>query len=154
MQKKTSAQAGFSLVELLVAVVILAVGLLGLAELQITATKANAQSDSMTVANGIAQKVIEEVCAMDPDDARFTADAGLPAGEVSQVWTGPEGTETGTYNMPGAGDYLVTYDVDANYETVIGLTKITFHVRSANAVANVTGNKVRNLEVSTFKRSF
>ena len=55
--KNRKGQSGFSLVELLVAVLILAVGLLGLAELQISTMKANAQGDSIMVANHLAQIV-------------------------------------------------------------------------------------------------
>lgn len=148
MHEQKSAQSGFSLVELLVAITILSVGLLGLAELQITATKANSQSDSITVANGLAQKVVEEIAAMDADETIFGADAGIPAGEVSQTWTGSP------YTIAGAGVYNVTYDVETNLDMVTGLSQITIHVSSAGNVANVTGNRMRSLDVTTFKRSF
>lgn len=148
MLEQKSAQSGFSMVELLIAIVILAIGLLGLAELQITATKANAQSDSITVANGLAQKVVEEIAAMGADDAIFSSPAGVPAGEVSPTWPGSP------YSVPGAGVYNVTYDLATNYDTVTGLSQITIHVRSAGAIANVTGSRVRGVDVVTFKRSF
>jgi type IV pilus assembly protein PilV len=48
MKREKSGQAGFSLIELLVAIVILAVGLLGLAELQVTAIRANSHSQHLS----------------------------------------------------------------------------------------------------------
>ena len=135
-------QSGFSMIEMLVAVMILAVGLLGLAQLQITAITANAQGDSITAANGLIQKAVEDIAAMSADDAVFAADIS------GMTWAGSP------FTIAGAGVYNVTCDVDANYQSVTGLSQITVHVRSANAVANVLGNQVRSMDATTFKRSF
>ncbi len=135
-------QSGFSMIEMLVAIVILAVGLLGLAQLQITAITANAQGDSITAANGLVQRAVEDIAAMSADDAVFaTAVTGA-------TWAGSP------FTILGAGVYNVTYDVLTNYQTVTGLSQITVHVRSATAVANVLGNQVRSMDAVTFKRSF
>lgn len=136
-----NSQSGFSIIEMLVAIVILAVGLLGLAQLQITAIKANAQSDSIAVANALAQKAVEDIAAMSAEDPIFAATGG-------GTWEGSP------FTILGAGVYNVTYDVVSPYQTVTGLSQITIHVRSANAVANVLGNRVRGADLVTFKRSF
>lgn len=56
---KLRSQGGFSLIEVLVALVILAVGLLGLAMFQITAIKGNAIASKWTVATELAQDRLE-----------------------------------------------------------------------------------------------
>ena len=150
MYDQKSAQSGFSLIELLIAVVILAIGLLGLAELQISAIKTNTQSDSITVANGLAQKVVEEIAAMGANDAIFASDSPAVANPFA-TWPSWNGSP---YSIPNAGVYNVTYKVDADYESVTGLSQITIQVRSANAISNVLGNRVRSVDVITFKRSF
>lgn len=139
-------QSGFGMIEMLVAVVILAVGLLGLAQLQITAITANAQSDSISVANALVQKAVEDIAAMPADDAIFAADT-VP----DPLW--PTWGES-PFTIAGAGVYEVTYYVDADYQSVTGLSQITVHVRSVNAIANVLGNQVRSMDAVTFKRSF
>ena len=142
MRQRQRSHAGFSLVELLVAVLILAVGLLGLAELQVSTMKANAQGDSIMVANHLAQKIIEEVSAAKSDDALFKS----PANNVDWI--------DSPYDVDGAGTYNVTYDVAVNYGGVTGLSQITVHVASAGAVANVLGNRKRLVDLSTLKRTF
>lgn len=141
---KSSSQSGFSLIELLIAVVILAVGLLGLAELQITAMKVNSQSTSIQTANSLAQQVIEEIVAMDPADPMFGSDAG------SAPWTGSLGNQV---TVVGGGTYNITYSVDADYRNVTNLCFITVNVSSDVAQHNVTGNKIRTVAATTLKRA-
>ena len=102
MPASKNPQSGFSLIEMLVAVVILAIGLLGLAQLQVTAIKANAQSTTSSAATAIAQKIVEEISAMGADDPMF----GGPTAST-QTWPGSPIT------VAGAGTYNITYDVTA-----------------------------------------
>jgi len=55
---------GFSLIEVLVAIAILSIGILGLAVGAITITRANKTSQSHTVATNMAQDILEQVKAM------------------------------------------------------------------------------------------
>ncbi len=140
MQIKRSAQSGFSLIELLVAITILAIGLLGLADLQITAVKANSQSQTMVTAASIAQGILEEVAAMDSADPLFNAavDDG--------VW------DTSPVSVQGGGSYNITYDVVTNYQGVTNLCQIIITVESTTTLHDLTGNKKRKVVVSTIKR--
>jgi type IV pilus modification protein PilV len=135
---RKKSQAGFSMIELLVAVVILAVGLLGLAELQVTAIKANSQTNNISAATAIAQKTIERIAAMDPADAIFNADG---TGNFSSVV------------VDGAGTYNIAWTVDEGFEGVTNLCKVTIVVESASDVMNVLGNQKRIVTASTLKRA-
>ena len=142
MSASKNSQSGFSLIELLVAVMILAVGLLGMAQLQITAIKANSQSATIMAATSIAQKAIEEIAATDPADAMFDVTGGIP--------------RTGTFpsvTVDGGGTYNVDWSVVNPFESVTNLCKITIVVESTNDVANILGNQKRSVTVHTLKRS-
>ena len=145
MSVSKNTQSGFSLIELLVAVVILAIGLLGLAQLQVTAIKTNAQSTTSTAATAIAQSVVEEIAAMGADDPMFDGPTAS-----TQTWTGSPVT------VAGAGTYNITYDVtavQAGGSTVSNLFNIEITVTSISKVTHVLGNKVRQAKAFTIKRA-
>ena len=98
-------ERGFSLIEVLIALSILAVGLLAIASMQIRAIQVNGSAGSMTEGTAYAQGKMEELLALPYDDTtnandplddttaigtvttRSVASADLPAG-ISQInWT-------------------------------------------------------------------
>lgn len=134
-------QSGFSLVELLVAIVILAVGLLGLAQLQVTAIKANSQSTTSTASAALAQRVVEEIAAMPADDAMFD-------GPGSGTW--------GSAVLDGAGTYDITYDVTAVKASGVDVTnlfRVEVTVTSTADLMHVLGNQKREVKAFTLKRA-
>jgi type IV pilus assembly protein PilV len=64
-------EAGFSLIEVLVALTIFAVGLLATAGMQITALQSNAGAHKMTSINTAAAGIMEEILTWAPDDPRL-----------------------------------------------------------------------------------
>jgi len=64
---------GFTLLEVMIALVILAVGLLGLAALQLVAVKSNAFSSEMTYATMLAQQHAEVLKSLPFTDGNLTA---------------------------------------------------------------------------------
>jgi type IV pilus modification protein PilV len=69
MQRK---EQGFSLLELLIAVAILSVGLLGAAGLQATAINGNLHGNTMSQATVLAQNVVEEIRDADYESVNQT----------------------------------------------------------------------------------
>ena len=152
MKQRQSAQAGFSMIEMLIAVVILAVGLLGLAELQITATKANAHSESILAASAIAQEVIEDITSWESGDARLNAETGFENTD-NHLSTNNAVWDSSPVTIEGGGTYNVTYDVVTRFHVVTDLSQVIVTVSSASAVMNVLGNRVRTVTATTIKRS-
>ena len=144
-----------SMVEMLIAVVILAIGLLGLAELQVTAIKANSQSNVSVAAASLAQRIVESVAALSSDDIIF--DDGV----LNQPW--PWGSAV---PVEGAGTFNITYSVrrsvdpdDADpdgpgYMGVQDLCRIDVTVTNATQVAwGFGGAKQHSVTMTTIKRS-
>ena len=75
-------QKGFTLLELLISLVILAIGLLGLAGLHIAAIQGNVSGFKLSAASAIAQERIEELKTMDTTSAALTA-GNHPDGNVT-----------------------------------------------------------------------
>jgi type IV pilus assembly protein PilV len=98
--KKLRRQEGFSLIEVLVALAILAVGLLGLALFQVTAIKGNAIASKWTVATELAQDRIETFRHVGWDNSLASSNSG---GFI----TGPP-PQPNYANLPGAaGDNTI-----------------------------------------------
>ena len=92
------AQNGFTLIEVMIALVILAGGLLALMTLQIVSIRANAFSSEMTYAGMLAQRRLEQI--------RNTAYASITPGTVTDIVPASDATK----GMP----YIVETKVDDN----------------------------------------
>ena len=140
MSASKNTQSGFSMIELLVAVVILAVGLLGLAQLQVTAIKVNSQSMTSTASRAVAQKLVEDIAAM--------SDYSLFVDGTSGDW--------GPFVTDGGGTYTAHYEIDqveANGNAVTNLFNVTITVESTTAVSHLLGARPRTVTISTLKRA-
>ena len=141
MSASKNSQSGFSLIEMLVAVVIIAVGLLGLAQLQITAVKVNSQSMTSTASKALAQKVAEEISAVSGADSMF-------ANGETGTW--------GTYTEKGGGNYTATWvvsKVEADGNDVSKLFNVQITVESDTELMHVLGQKKRSVTINILKRT-
>ncbi len=136
MPASKNSQSGFSLIEMMIAVMILAVGLLGLAELQITAIRSNSKSGSIVAASSIAQLAVEEVLAVNsksdvlyPMLSPATADVAY-VNWLSDADTSIDGIdENGIVTLSGVGTYLIQYKSTPGYPTGdSGITRVEIRV--------------------------
>ena len=147
MTLRHKSQAGFTLLELMIAVLVLAIGLLGLAELQITAIRTNSSTATLTAANALAQRVVEEVAAMDPADVMFNAPG-------TGTWS--SAVTPSPITIEGAGTYNITYTVSrviANGTPVTNLFRVAINVSSTNQMMGASGLATRTAIASTLKRA-
>jgi len=111
------AEKGLTLLEVLVAMVVLSLGLLALTKMQIAAIQVNAVSGRLTQGTTIAQDKVEQLMALPYDDAKL--DDQTPVGEVT----------TYTETRPAQG-YTITWTVDQ--DPAVGVKTINLKVTWSN----------------------
>lgn len=128
-------QAGFSLVELLVAVTIFAVGLLATASMQITALQSNAGAHKMTTINAAAAGIMEEILTWAPDDPRLVDDAGNP-----HLWDfDPATAGINPLTVQGGGNFNAQYTVSID-DPIENVSTITLEISSSGGLTSWGGN--------------
>lgn len=103
---------GFSLIEVLIALVILAIALLGLAGLMVTTTKNNSFGNHMTEAATFAQDKLEELRVTPWDNVAMGADTVVSTGiNYSRNWT----VSTLPNPSPPPVDFLKTVSITVSW---------------------------------------
>ncbi len=142
MTGPASDQRGFTLLEMMIAITVLAVGLLGLAQLQMTAIRANTQANTIASATALAQSALEHIIAMDGDHALFQ---------------GPELTNAqpaALADLMNGTPYELFVSTDIDWNGVPNVTKVDVTVQSIDVVTDITGTAKRTVTLTALKRSF
>ncbi len=132
---KNKRQRGFTLLEMLVAVTLLAVGLLAAAGMQSIAINSNSIANRLSVNTAIAQEVMEALLARKTDDA--VLNTATPPNSTPPGWT--------DLNVLGAGAVHATYSVTLN-TPVTGTSKIDV------TVTVTTLGVMRQVSLTSYKR--
>ena len=101
-------ERGFSLVEMLIAITLLAIGLLAVAGMQSTAINANSFANKLSTATALAQEVMEDLLARDSTAAIFQADTN------DNVYDLDPDTAATSITITGAGTFTAAYDINAD----------------------------------------
>lgn len=124
MKKNLRKQDGFTLLEILVALTIFAVGMLGIAGVQIQSLRYNSGSDDRTRTAAAAQDVLEQILSWNDDDPVFNVDTTAPVNIATQA------------------DFTATYTIDSA-APVNGVATVT-----VNVTRTATG---RSVSLTTYR---
>jgi type IV pilus assembly protein PilV len=109
---KKSNENGFTLIEVLIAIAVFAIGILAVGKMQITAIKGNYFANDLTKATTLAQDRMEELISLsyaDPlnNDTNDNGSAGLDDTNATADHNDP--------NNPVDGRYTVSWNIATNY---------------------------------------
>ncbi|MFA7536646.1 MAG: prepilin-type N-terminal cleavage/methylation domain-containing protein [Desulfuromonadales bacterium] len=129
-----SSSDGFTLVELLVAMTIFAIGLLSIAGMQITAMRESNRSFTRDVSGNLAYGIMEEILSRDGGDP-FFVDTAATGWDFD-----PDTVAVDPWNEDGSGTYEGTYTVAVN--TVVNkIARVDITVTGQGSTSTLTGYK-------------
>ncbi len=99
MQNIIKKQAGFTLIEVMIALVLLAAGLLALMTMQIVSIKANAFSSEMTYTAMLAQHKLEELKNLPSTDTKLQTGNHPLTAEAADPWYRAQDNKGISYNI-------------------------------------------------------
>lgn len=140
---KNERQRGFTLLEMLVAVSLLAIGLLATASMQGTALNANSIANKLTTASSLAQEVMEDLLAQKtfPGDMFHVAAPTL-------TYDLDTTSAASDITIKGGGTYRAMYSITPN-DPVTGTTKIVVNI---TVVLGTAQSGARAVTLTGFKR--
>jgi type IV pilus assembly protein PilV len=134
LMRNRRGQNGFTLLELLIAVTLLAIGLLAVVSMQEVATKHTLYSNRTSVGAALAQQVAEDILSWNIADARVNTATG-PADYL--FLTDPAtNTFAQQITIQGAGAYTATYQTTPNVGQT-GNTRVDVAVSYVGGIAPV-----------------
>lgn len=118
---------GFTLVELLIAMTILAFGLISVAGMQMNAIRYNSSANTLTANSALASGILEEILTW-PENTPSLNTNGTYNWDFDLATAG---TQT-TTSLTGGGTYTATYTVTVDYDagsgSIANLTRIVVDV--------------------------
>ena len=130
-------ESGFTLLEMMVAITILAVGLIATVRMQGTALTANAFAQRTTVATGVARGAMEDLMSRRGDSPIFQAAAAIPFDLDPDTAALTRNVQGVTYTAA----VVITPGAVVNGAAITDLTQINLTVTGADRIVALTEYK-------------
>jgi type IV pilus assembly protein PilV len=128
-------QSGFTFIELLVAIVVLSLGLLAVAGMQVTAIRGNASANVISTKTAVAESILEQILSWSIQDPRLDErdediDWFFSSWDTDQE-AGDSESDPSDLALVGAGSYAATYRLQNT--AVSSLIRVEVVVRSGRS---------------------
>lgn len=132
-------QNGFTLVELLVAILLMTVGIFAVIAMQTTSMKANSIAMRLSVASSLAQEALEDILSRSVDDTDLNPDGTFRN-------SGKRSYPLRKSTIEGGGTYSATYETTVGPANGVpqGITQVIVRVTGSSRSVAVTGFKRTN----------
>ena len=108
-RKQAARQRGFSVIELLIAMFVLTIGLLGGMVIIVAAMATNSRNRQDTAAVALAQSVMDRIIVLSTDDPNQTTQMTDCLGNTSQITTAPGGAPLLNLNTIANGTQIIDF---------------------------------------------
>lgn len=137
MKRLSGNESGFTMVEMLIAILLMTVGLLAVLTMQDVALNANSISMRLTVATSLAQEALEDILSWQSNDPKITTN------NTNVVYMWPPNSSATSISVPGAGSYSATYTTTVGPASGVpdGITRVDVTVTGGGRSIKVTGFK-------------
>lgn len=148
-------EKGFTIIEVLIAIFILSIGILAVVSMFTTSMKANQLGRNVTVANRLAQNLMEQVKTQTFSNAlaKMCTDTGilncLTFADTTTYITGDTDTGTGTFRETSGGLNVVSYNVSLQQienRPITGLNTVTVAITWSDAYGSHTTKLITYME--------
>lgn len=143
--EKHNLESGFTLIEVLIALTIFAVGLLALASMQIMSIRGNSTSQRITCSTAAAEGVMEWLLSLPANHTLFDADE--PGAPVDN----PPFDANGKLSLEGGGELTLTYSIDTTPPLGTGATSFPGSVVQIKVSADSSVAGARDVELTSIK---
>lgn len=145
MERTAGNQKGFTLLEMLVATMIIAIGLLAVATMQAVAMRSNSVANRVSVDSFIAQQIAEEISSRNISDPLLNPVSPLSGTYQFVDWSTGAQQLVNSLNITGAGTVAATYTIQANTfngAPFLGMTEIQVTVNHGAFTTTYTTHKM------------
>ena len=140
-RKGLKCQRGFTMVEVLVAMLLIVIGIFAVIGMQLAALRADSHAHQLSVATSMAQQELEDIMSWDPSDARIDVADGGPY----NYFPDPANPANNFITIPGAGTFATTFNTLRGTSTngiTTGVTRVVVMVNYGNnSTVTITGFK-------------
>lgn len=141
---KRKDQCGFTLIEIMIAMTVFAIGILAVGTMQISAVKGNSYASGLTEAIAVAQNQMEQLMSLDDNDSKLKDTDNDGVAGLNDASAGSSDGMVASYTGPTGISYNIFWNIAVNsIVTNAKQIRVIVQWRQNGNTRNVTFDSVR-----------